>query len=125
MSQWSLTLFKVSYCTLELDMLHGKGVAQKIFIDKEHIKEATHDSTSTSHVQIDSKILKSTCQNLLVVAVALLSESNCRRLLAIMVLTCSPHAPLAAACIESYEECLRKQKVAHWTVQWWFHAFGH
>ena len=90
LSQWSLTLFKVSYCTLELDMLHGKGVAQKIFIDKEHIKEATHDSTSTSHVQIDSKILKSTCQNLLVVAVALLSESNYRRLLAIMVLTCSP-----------------------------------
>ena len=91
LSQWTLTLFKCEYCCLELDMLHGKNFAQKIVVDKQHVKEATEaDSTSMTHTQIDQKILKSCCQNILVCAVAVLSEHQFQRTLAIMALSCSP-----------------------------------
>ena len=60
-------------------------------IRKEHIKEASgENSTSMTHTQIDQKILKSACQNILAVAVAVLSEHQYRRTLAIMTYSCSP-----------------------------------
>ena len=54
-------------------MLHGKNFAERILINREHIKEASEENTtSQTHTQIDQNILKCTCQNILVVAVIIL-----------------------------------------------------
>ena len=91
LSQWTMSLFKSEYCALELDMLHGKNFAERILINREHIKEASEENTtSQTHTQIDQKILKSACQNILVVVVTVLQEYQYKRTLAIMVYSCSP-----------------------------------
>ena len=92
LSAWGLTRFKCEYVALETDMIGTGKFAQKIIINKDHLKAADEATTTTSSTatQIDTKILRSCCQNVVVVSLAILGELQYKRILAVMALVVGP-----------------------------------
>ena len=73
-------------------MVGTNTFAQKIIIDKDHMMAADEatTATSTAATQIDSKILRSCCQNVVVVSLAVFGEMQYKRGLAVMALVVGP-----------------------------------
>ena len=90
LAMYTFTRFKCEYVCLEMDMFGSKGFTKKIIVNREHIKAAAETTTTSIDVtQVDTEILRSCSQTVLVSSVAVMAEPNYKRVLAIMALSCS------------------------------------
>ena len=93
--------------------------AQKIIINKDHFKAADEATTTTSSTatQIDTKILRSCCQNVVVVSLAILGEMQYKRSVAVMALVVGPLRHWRG-------NCSKMMKSTTGNMEWLTHQFA-
>ena len=107
LKHWTLMLWLLEHLCLELDMM-GTSKLKAIAV-KSHVTEQVGEQTTTSSAvpSLESKALRSCCQNAAVVAVMILGDYENRRLMACMVWAADPlerfHGEQNAGC-RSVEE---------------------
>ena len=114
-----MTRFKCEYVALGIDMVGTNKFAHKIIINKEHLRAADEatTTTSTTATQIDSKILRSCCQNVVVVSLAVLGELQFKRILAVMALVVGP--------LRQWQgNCSKMMKSTSGNMEWLTHQFA-
>ena len=91
LKEWSLLLFKTEFLALELDMAKGKDFREKVLVRQSLLREAAELNTTSNQVlQLDSKLLRSACQNNVVVTMMTLGIPRHRRLLALTTAAAKP-----------------------------------
>ena len=115
---WSMRLIFCEYLALEMDMLQGKDFREKILIKQQTLQHAADlTTTSESAPQVDAKVLRSCCQNALVISLMVLSVDANRRLIAVLVHTAYPvnkwmnHAIRQLKGVETTHEWIKEQFV--------------
>lgn len=100
---WSLLLFKAEFLGLELDMAKGRSFKEKVLAKQSLLKEAAElNSTSREVLALDAKLLRSACQNAVVISMMVLGVPRHRRLLCIVTGAAQPidgwHGKANARC---------------------------
>ena len=91
LTQWSSTLVKTEFLSLELNFCMGREFNDKIVLKPSMLQEQKEvNSTNPEIIQIDVKMLKSACRSAVVVSMMTLSLPRHRRLLAIMTYLVCP-----------------------------------
>lgn len=103
LKDWSLLLFKVEFLGLELDMVKGRAFKEKVLVKQGLLQEAAElNSTSREVLALDAKLLRSACQNAVVISMMVLGVPRHRRLLSIVTLVAQPvdewHGKASATC---------------------------
>lgn len=86
---WHLRLFQCSYAALELDMISGRAVRERI-LTKAAAQAEVRASTGTTTVAIDDRTLGSCAQNALAIAMLYLSDPFNKELIVIVMRITKP-----------------------------------
>ena len=91
LEEWTITLFKVEFLSLDLDFVKGRALKDQVLMSQSLLKDmAEIHTTSNEVVTVDVKLLRSACQNAVVITMMLLCEAKHRRVLAIMIWPARP-----------------------------------
>ena len=106
LSKWTLTLFKCELVALELDMLNGKAFKEQVMVKQSLLKEmggvgATEGQTASDAIGFDAQLLRSCCQNALVIGCMVLGVE---KLFVYFALTC-PYI--------NHEQCCKRNPAEH------------
>ena len=85
LQHWTLLLWMLEHLCIEMDMLGGTKLRSLAVKDQDASQIEEQTTTSTAVPSLESKALRSCCQNAAVVAVMILGDYSNRRLMACMV----------------------------------------
>ena len=89
--KWHHLHWVTEFLAIELDMLKGTKFVTKVALKTSVVQSAMElDTTSSSVPSIDGKVLKSCCQNAVVVGMMMLDDVDNKRLLHAMTYPCLP-----------------------------------
>ena len=113
---WTLLLFKCEFLALELDLLQGRSLKEKLLLKQNLVRDAEEQATTSTEVtQVDVKLLRSCCQNAVVICVMLLGVPFYRRVMAVLTHVPTPldawhgHANSACRDVSATSEWLLEQ----------------